>query len=135
MRHLLRIALTCLLALALPLQGYAAGTMINCGSTHDAVTTALAQTAHVHDAVHHHDGHHHADLTGAASGHHADSGDHQKPSSCSACAACCTAIALPSSQVTFGSPVRVEFAAAAIPWTHVVFLTDGPDRPPRFILA
>ena len=123
-----RILLSCLLALALPIQGHAARTMLWCGGM--APTTVQA---HRHDAqpstpavadalaAHHHD---------------AEAAD-AKPAGgmCSVCAACCTGAALVQ------SPLLTPVVAAApdygllTPRLHARVAIDSLERPPRSDLA
>ena len=144
-----------LLALAVPVQGFAAASMLRCGpGHHDTVS------GHSHaDADHDHDGHPHDDAMGAvpdeaqdeAHAHADDIGgdvvssdqdaapahglDKAKTGSCSACASCCTATALLSKALTFeASPAPESFQPLA-PRSVATFLTEGPERPPRSILA
>lgn len=137
-----------LIALALPIQGVAAATMLHCGAT-PAQQPASAHEGHSHHhqhgshayggasaAAHDEGGHHHADpspvddAASAVSHHHAGG-----KSSCSACASCCSAAALPAMPIVLASqtPAEPVFAIPRLP--VVVFLTDGPERPPRTILA
>ncbi len=130
----LRIALMWLLALALPAQGHAATTMLHCGSAHHGAAHAHSHAGHSHDhaqgpamASHHHHGDH--QVAKASSVHEFDK------SSCSACASCCTAAALPSAIATFQALPTHEVALSSLVGTAAPFLTDGPERPPRTVLA
>jgi hypothetical protein len=142
----LRFALMWLLLLALPIQGYAAATMLHCGPNHPrspAAAPSAAAESPLHSA---HAGHHHAlpeaDLSMAsvtldigdetASAHQLNQLSEFK---CSACAACCMGAALPAAALMFAS-----FAPATAPSFFVCvepvgFFTDGPDRPPRISLV
>ncbi len=131
MAPLLRLLFVCLMALALPVQGLAAARMMHgaghasrsspagdhgghrCGD-HHAVAGASAADGHGHAA---HD-------AGSAAGHQ-----------CSACAACCVAMALPTTWPAPAAPPGASFApppAGASPHSVVPRL---PDRPPRQRLA
>lgn len=130
MRTLARLIVMCLIALALPIQGVAAATMLHCAA-------ATSHAAHGASAVAHDEGgHHHAgaaphdDGVSAVSHHHTGG-----KSSCSACASCCSAAALPAMPIVLASQDAAEpfFAIPRLP--VVVFLTGGPERPPRTILA
>jgi hypothetical protein len=165
MSRWLKLLLTWMLALALPLQALAAGAMVHCGghagAGHHAppghahgpqVTAAMPAEAAAHHAHAHAGGapaltaerHAAPGLEGPgqppadasapaaaepASGHDATS-LHGK---CSACAACCGVVALPSTAAAFG---RVELDAAyavasrPAPDGHV---PAGDERPPRFL--
>lgn len=138
MSRLLRIALTWCLALALPVQGYAASTMLGCGLAPNTAAPAAAAAAHVHAdgaAAHHHD------VTAAQAGSHAAL-DHDAATdvdaattSCSVCAACCVTAAIASAMPVFDvAPLPVAFAVTAIERYHGV-TTAGLERPPRTVLA
>ena len=125
-----------LLSLAVPVQGFAAASMFNCGPGHAGKASSQAQAHAAH--VHGHDGaapdHHHADADALA-----DIDAHATPAvhkgSCSACASCCTAAGLPATIVSFEAIVVhdavVPLAAARV----AAFLTGGTERPPRPFLA
>ena len=130
MRRVLRIALMWLLALALPVQGVVAATMVACGPGHSSVAVQ-ADTGHHPvqvDHSHHRNAAAHDDLTEVKS-------DVVKVVSqkCSACASCCTAAMLPSPAPSLVSAVVPEFFVAAVPADTALFLTDGPERPPRIL--
>jgi hypothetical protein len=140
MRSLLRLLLLCLMAVALPVQGLAATGAVHCAAMHDRMQGA---TGHHHDdgSAHQHDAHHGGqEAASAPSGgddHRADDGSPRVGSAfkCSACAACCVALGLPSVAITLpalpaeGLEPDIAFRAA------VAFLTGGPERPPRTVLA
>ena len=97
----LRFLVTWLMLLALALQGWAAAGMLDCAG-HAA--------ASAEDAAHGH-GAHHADAH--AAGHSADHAaspaadpTDAQPGSCSACAACCVALALPARSPGLAEPPR-----------------------------
>ena len=129
---MLRRLLTWVIIALLPVQGYAAASMISCGPMHAEMAAAAG---HANGAGHDHGSHHHQ---GAGVPAHED-----EPSfstlgefKCSACASCCTAPAVPSSPgLTFAVPqVHAElipFHPASEDW----FVPDGLERPPRLFLA
>lgn len=131
MRRLLRTVLACVLLAAVPLQGYAAAGMLFCGTPIGA-----ADSSHPHghaDPAHGADAHPHSPETGAADS--ADAGLHHVHGTCSVCATCCSAAALPSRAI-----------AASVPVPHAAPFLDhstldsghgpaGLERPPRLILA
>jgi hypothetical protein len=129
---LLRPLLVWLMVLALPLQGLAAATMLNCATAHGAEGATVA--AHGDSAPHDHDhDHDHGAMTGA----HADAaGDAHAPDhKCSACAACHASLGLPAAL-----PLLPDFDVAEahrpVPAIGVSpFLTGGLERPPRSALA
>lgn len=117
MRLRLRSLLLVLLALAVPLHGYAAAAMAACGMRHaqEAPAAVHATDAAMHEAPCHGDG------------------QVQKQGACDACASC-AALSVPA--ITAGtagcSKVKTSFLrvplAAQPAATHV---PDGPERPPR----
>ncbi|MBE7417955.1 MAG: hypothetical protein HS128_09380 [Ideonella sp.] len=110
MRRVIRPFVFWLLALALPLQGLAAATMLHCVPAADAARHA----AHEHHASMAHDG------------------DAQiQVHKCSACAACSVGLALPSASHTLPEPAVAPQAAPAPDGGHAAFFTSGPERPPR----
>ena len=135
-----------LLLLALPLQGFAAATMINCGPNHHRMLAASAVAAtELHD---HAMGGHHQHTASAAGDVHANAANHAEygaPSAqhldkltkfkCSACAACCMGAALPTAALAIASFPAAMTTAVFVSTPHVDFLSDGPDRPPRLLLA
>ncbi len=124
MSRALRCFFTWLLLLALPLHGYAALTMSLCAAGHLSSVTA-ASTGHDHSA------HAAAHPTAGDDSHAA------KPvgvdGKCSACAACCTAVYLPTSVTDFAAPALSPVRAVPVPTAQVGFVTDGPERPPRHL--
>jgi len=141
-----RIALMWLLALAVPAQGFAAASMINCGPGHHGVVQRHSHAAHAHSAEatapHSHDDaspfdSHMHDASASAT----DGGSQVAKvlvvhkGSCNACASCCTAAALPTPVVTFDATPAPTFVVPLAPRGFAAFLTDGPERPPRSILV
>jgi hypothetical protein len=55
-------------------------------------------------------------------------------SKCSVCATCCTAAVLPSSTISIDSPPLADRVHSVFTMHAAVFMTDGPDRPPRILL-
>jgi len=122
-----------LLMLAVPVQGYAGIAMLACGPGHEAAATAsphgVDASAHAHhDTVEraHHD---RSDAPDVAQM------DHAAKLTCSACASCCAAPALPTVHVPVNLPATVDRPAATVVAGLVVFMTDGPERPPRSAFA
>lgn len=69
---------------------------------------------------------------------HDDAADHLDKLAkvkCSACATCCTAVALPTSVVNFEPQSEPAVMVSPLSSAAVTFLTGGPERPPRRILA
>jgi len=148
MLHRLRIVFVCLLALALPVQGFAAATMLFCAGDHhhgavapgassamgsdhaDLATTAAHLPVHSQNAASPHDQH------ASNAGPHSPGKSLAKvDGKCSACSACCTSVALPSALMAF-QPVKADAPlVASVTRALVGFLPDGQDRPPRTFLA
>lgn len=106
------IILVWLLSLALPLQGLAASTRLMCHAVPAAGMTADAPKCH--------------EEAGDAGAAH---------TGCIACAACHGAAALPASVPALGQPAPTMAPAAGTTQSVPVFVTDGPDRPPRTALV
>jgi hypothetical protein len=155
----------CVLVLALPVQGFAASTMLLCGGGHHGAVQAAAgehdHAAHMHKVANpasgvagsHADRHSSHDAASeeahVAAGHasQADADHHQSSANvttavhakvtgkCSACSACCAVAVLPASVIAFSAPAPSRALPVVELTTHVGFFTDGPDRPPRLPLA
>jgi hypothetical protein len=149
---LIRTTLIWLMAIALPVQGAAAATMLACGPGHHGAAAAHSHaggdTVHVHaDATEPHihpEGHAapgkadspHHELTSGSESASADGNDvHKAAGKCSACASCCTVAVLPTSVLPIGSAPAVDRVVAFFQAQAAVFMTGGPERPPRTILA
>jgi hypothetical protein len=154
MRTLVRLIVMWLIAVALLLQGVAAATMLHCGSApqqRSGVPSSHSNHAHAHRHAHeHHAGmhtqgaeagassHQHSQLHAASSQPNVDSALHHHAGgtdSCSVCASCCGVAALPVMPLVLASQDRTEATVAVQDLPTVVFLTDGPERPPRSIFA
>jgi hypothetical protein len=121
----LRSLMLWLVVLAVPLQGLAAATMLNCAAVHGPSSVALDHAGH--------GDHDHGSVAVAAHGEAAaDAGTaHAADHKCSACAACHASAALPVAvpalpAVDTAQAHPVARASAAAP-----FLTGGLERPPR----
>ncbi|MES2886907.1 MAG: hypothetical protein V4739_02745 [Pseudomonadota bacterium] len=150
-----RFLLIWLMVAALPVQGWAAAAMVHCGPSHHRMAQAVAGAAdHTpEEGLHHAQGStavehgnvpyahgdaqiHVAALPSLEPGDEAPLTqlDQLSKFKCSACAFCCTSAA-PPADVIFSEAVQIDdFVAPLIPRTVPVFLTDGPDRPPRTFL-
>ncbi|MCH7343816.1 hypothetical protein LZ017_10535 [Pelomonas sp. CA6] len=145
MSRIWRLAFAWLLAIALPLQGYAAQAMTLCGPAHHAPAAAPAAKVLDHPAavahmVHTaHTAHATSDASQAAPSDEGSGADEQWPSGhagkCSVCASCCNAAALavaaPVVPVVPPQPVDV----ATIPQAQERMWVGGLERPPRALLA
>lgn len=136
MRPLLKSVLLWLLAVALPVQALAAAGMRHCGASHERMRVAVAATASPHD---HAVGAHHAHAVDHVNSGHDAANDHpvsaEARSSCSACATCCFALALPVAGVQASARPPDGFAPAPPAVSVPPFVTGGLDRPPRILLA
>jgi hypothetical protein len=145
---LLRMLLVWLLVLAIPAQGAAAVTMAFCGPNHHggAAATSAAQAGTAEHLNHHSaeqgaPGHHdmaaQADEDDAASASPAASpqGSHAVKQKCSACASCCSLGAILSPRLAVPEPAVTATVFSAVVPTVIAFAADGPDRPPRIVLA
>ena len=129
-----------LLAIALPVQGFAAATMVSCGAgQHDHATG--------HGLPHSHSGagpshsHSHAGVADS----HADAVDHSPAGKtdiakggmhkCSACASCCASAAVSSQAIVFSSVKLPDHYAPLAVRTVPATVNEGLERPPRVFLA
>lgn len=146
MRTTIRFFLLWVMMLAIPIQGIAASAMLHCGPNH--AEQAPFYTAVVDHVQHGHAGQSgaHEDITAAgsfsaASGDDADSDSRSTDVTklgkfkCSACASCCSAVAILHSVAAI-SVVEIVFDRDASPVAdRPGFVTDGPERPPRIALG
>ena len=136
MTPLLKAALAWTLALALPMQGLAAATMLHCASS-PAPQAVVQASVDAHEHAGHHGAadadapQHSAAHSAHAAGDAADNGGHQ----CSACAACVAGAALPSA-VSVVLPVETAGTVLLAPSSHEFSVVlAGLERPPRSRLA
>lgn len=149
-----RTFLVCLLVLTVPAQGSAALTMAFCGPNHHGAepAAAVAQgvgaehgTQHLGSSDHGEHGHpaspHHAQAEpddGAAVSDEATENPkfvHGVKHKCSACASCCSAAAMLGALPVLATPTAAPTVFAALVPTLGVFTPDGPERPPRHVVA
>ena len=133
------------LVLAVSAQGAAAATMAFCGPDHHR-GAAAAQFQPAAPAEHpHHDGavapdhqlsqgEAQADPGSASLGVSAKTSDASQHK-CSACASCCSVGAILSSVLAVPAPVFTPTVFSAVVPRVDAFAADGPDRPPRIVLA
>ena len=155
MRRIVRVLLLWVMVIAMPVQGMAASAMLFCGASHERMIQGLgievpaAASGPVHDHAHggpvaDHGVHPHADSNGLAASLASQSGDaegapgfvpHHGKFSCSACAACCSVLALPAVFVLpeASGPVHHLHMAPVAPMAS--HQPDGLDRPPRTVLG
>lgn len=145
---LIRALLIWLLALAVPAQGATAVTMAFCGPNHhgDGAASQVQQhsiEAHSHVGVEAKTTHEHgamatlADEDGHAAAPSVAPVKATQPDThkCSACASCCSVSALLNTVLSVPAPELTTTVFAAVVTTVDAFATDGPDRPPRIVLA
>ncbi|WP_018228744.1 hypothetical protein [Methyloversatilis universalis] len=130
-----RFLLILMLLCALPLQGFAAASMLRCAPSHHGSTqvdtSAYADEGHHHDpsmpAVHPtHDG---------EPAHGADHAPAHGKYGCSACAACCIGGALASPAPLLPASAHLHERPLPVPQPAAAFITEGPERPPRHLPA
>lgn len=141
---LIRTLLIWLLVLAVPAQGAAALTMAFCAPNHHggaaashAAPMASTERAHAPGA---HEGHAQA---AAAPDNSADAGGSAAPAKsghagkhkCSACASCCSIGAMLNSALAVPVPDLTPTVFSVMLPRVAGFALDGPDRPPRIVLA
>ena len=145
---LIRTLLVWLLVLVVPAQGAAAATMAFCGPNHHGGAAASraeqrAPAEHVHPQADAQGSHGDHDKTTAARADSADAGSSAAPAKsghadkqkCSACASCCSIGAILNSVLAVPAPeLTPTVFSVAVP-TVDAFAVDGPDRPPRIVLA
>ena len=161
MRRAVRAFFVWVMVVAMPLQGMAASAMGSCGPSHARIMQGLmagaplAASLEAAEAGHgtfasDHGAHQHATPahpvgdepcagthTGSRAAADGLSGQvlHHGDFSCSACAACCPALALPASLV-LPEPSGPEPLVQVAPIEPVAsHQPDGPERPPRTIFA
>lgn len=140
----MRTLLLWLLVLALPAQGAMAATMVFCGPGQHGVASAATVS---HDG---HAKHEHSDHSAQAPGHDAfgdaskteslgakttDGFFHADAQKCSACASCCSAAAILGTGLSVPASQPAPTLFVAVVPTVETFAADGPDRPPRHLLA
>jgi len=137
----MQIALAWLLAVALPVQGYAAQAMLMCGPAHHLSAAVHDHASHAHsdasedlaDAVPSH-----GDATGSADAsldHHVKVVKSGHASKCSACSSCCSAAAITTSVVAVAVIPQHVPVVATTPVGNAVETVGGLERPPRPFLA
>lgn len=145
---LIRTLLIWLLVLAVPAQGAAAATMAFCGPNHHGGGAAAhAQQSppaeHAHQGIDARSAHAHyaaatqadEDVVATAISAASPKFVHADTHKCSACASCCSVGAILNTVLTVPAPELTPTVFSAVVTTVDAFATDGPDRPPRIVLA
>jgi hypothetical protein len=144
MSLVVRALLVWLLALAIPVQGAVAVAMRCCGPDHHQGQSVSAEEGHAHDHAMpgghamdtSHD--HGAPADAAEQDNSGDADPHAatlKAGKCSACSSCCTATGLPSRAAALQTVPFDEVLVAFVGTPALEFITNGPERPPRPLLA
>lgn len=145
MLGVLRITLMWLIALAVPVQGFAAATMFGCGPGHHGGVGSFPAMADGHAQVADHHSHEAFAKTGVSfdHGHKLDVDDSPEvqgavhkvtKGNCTPCASCCVVAALPATVIQFDSVPLVDSFVVSAPSCLSSFLSDGLERPPRSCL-
>ena len=141
MKQVAKLVLMWLLAVALPVQGLSAATMLACSSGHQE-PRGVQSPAHLHAEK---PGPHRSPPHDAVAAHsHAAVDDTQADApglaqrdvhKCSACASCCLNAVVPDEPVTFDCVELPDLFASLVAHSPSAYVTDGPERPPRAVLA
>ena len=149
MLRALRVSLMWLIALAVPLQGYAAAAMFACGPGHHG-GTGVSQVAPPHGHEMHADDHPEAAAAEWSDTDHHGGGaspDRSEPpeaqgaghkvskTKCAPCASCCVVAALPAAVMRFEPVPLVDSFVPLAQIGASSFLADGLERPPRLPLV
>lgn len=143
---LVRTLLTWLLVLAIPAQGAAAATMAFCGPNHrgvDSASTHSEGSSNASEHSHHGDAApaHEVDADAGADAAVADDASvltkagHAAKQKCSACASCCSLGAILTTVPVIPATDSAPTVFATVVPTFDAFAADGPERPPRNVLA
>lgn len=141
MRSLWRLLLLVIVAVALPVQAFAAAGAVHCARMHERMHAAAAQASHDHHVHHGMAAAHHdmsADSLSAAPASPTDVPDEGTPLhafKCSACAACCVAMGLPAATPKLPSAPAAAETPSLPAIAIAAFVTGGLERPPRTELA
>ena len=145
---LIRALLIWLLVLAVPAQGASAATMAFCGPNHHgggaaAQVRAAAPGNHAHHGFSAPTDDEHPQVASQADEDASTSAtsvasakvSHASKHKCSACASCCSVGAILSSVLAVPAPVFTPTVFSAVVPSVDTLAADGPDRPPRLVLA
>ena len=127
------------MVIAMPVQGLAASLMLFCGPNHERMPQGLVLEAPGFEQGRAHDDGHHLVAPDAVAGTEDDGApsplSHHDKFSCSACAACCSVLALPAQFVSL--PVEdPAYPMGLSPGSPIAsHQPDGLYRPPRYHLA
>ncbi len=140
MNKFIKLLAVWILVFALPMQGFAAATMINCEQSHSHDAKNLAEGHnHVmhseHDEGVSHEATAHENVTDNHATHHSSSTKHAC-SHCGTCTVCCTSSAIVASALNIPAQFNSSNANLAYSASQFTsFISAGIERPPRFILV
>ncbi len=133
MNRVMKTFLVWLLLLALPLQGYAAATMLTCSmDAHRLVTDVAAEHQHA-GAAHVHAEHANDQQTSHDPSH--DKHDKRCNAPCNACQVCCLGAMLMSSNDWLSGQMATDLPSAAPAEMFTGHIPGALERPPRFFLV
>lgn len=138
MNRFWRLALIWLLAVALPIQGYAAQTMLLCGPANHQQGAAIdAHAGHDHDhgsRVSDEASHPAMAMVGEAAQHadNASDGHAKHAGKCSVCSSCCSAVAITTHVVHVAVMPPDLPEVPTLQFAHDRVMVGGLERPPRF---
>jgi len=155
MQRVFRAFLVWVMVIAMPVQGMAASVMLFCGPSHERMMQGLVVDAPASPSSHAAKPGHEPAATGHGVHDHAvpehpvadepatgaDGNDvtglfpHHGKFSCSACAACCSALCLPTSFVLPTPSIPEHVAPMPTVEPVASHQPDGLDRPPQTVLA
>lgn len=125
MRKLIQIFAIWLIAIILPVQGFAAVSMMNCEKP---------QNQHIHESISGHSHEHHEGAAESRAHKHQDDAKHAC-NHCSKCSVCCSGFAFAGS----GDDLKHHLIVAGTAIGFIIpdftsHISSGLERPPRFIL-
>ena len=120
MSRALRFLVCCFIALALPLQGWAAHA--DCGRAQAEAQVQAAASMHEECAAHH-------------MGKAADKQAHKMADKCGTGACCCHAVAMSSTDLQIETQPAAPVAVPTVPLAHASVPLAGIEKPPRAELA
>ena len=142
MNKFIKLLAIWILVFALPMQGFAAATMMNCEKSHSYEAKSLAEghnhaTHSGHDEATNHEAIHEnvADATDNHVTHHSSSNKHTC-SHCCTCTVCCASTAIVASSLNV--PTQFDNSKANLAYSapqFTSFISAGLERPPRSILV
>lgn len=150
MIRVLRLALMCLIAFAVPIQGFAAVAMFECVPEHHGKKENASRSAVMADRVAatlqpSYEGGSSAERTrrneAASQADHAqpleDQGSAEEAGEghCSPCTSCCVVAAMPCTTVELQPVPQSDFFVQRAPRGMISFLAEGLERPPRPFLV